>query len=166
MNRLRQVSCSALYYLSMNDDKNINDSSNESEQKPIGSNETGPGPIDALKRDLYRRGQPMNSRTRRSQLNRNVLDVRDDWGNDEEAEHITSQEKLDPKEKKYMKKFLIFSAMFFVVAVGIASYVLFGGGTVVSSQNVDISVSGPVSIDGGEVLTLQLDVKKNNPTTK
>jgi hypothetical protein len=126
------------------------------------------GPIDSLKADLYRKDKPVVSHTNRSRLNRSILDVRDNWQDNVDgpvAPPLKNQEKMRTKQHSFVKKFLIFSVIFFVAAAGIASYLLFGGRTVVSSQNVDIAVTGPVSIDGGEVLALQVDVKNNNATT-
>ena len=41
-------------------------------------------------------------------------------------------------------------------------YVSFGGFNAVSSRNVDISVQGPVAIDGGEELVLDVSITNNN----
>ena len=48
------------------------------------------------------------------------------------------------------------------MALGFAFSKFFLGNNVVSGNNIDILVSGPVSIAGGEVLPLDIEVKNNN----
>ncbi len=60
------------------------------------------------------------------------------------------------------KKIFIGALIFFVAAVGFAAYKFFGGSNMASGGNIDISVTGPVSISGGEVLPLDIQVKNNN----
>lgn len=60
-------------------------------------------------------------------------------------------------------KFLILAAAFFVIAGGAAAYLLFVGGRSVSTDNIIISVDGPVSIAGGGTLSLLITVENHNP---
>jgi len=66
------------------------------------------------------------------------------------------------KKKNYLKMFLWASVIFFVTSLLIAGLVLFRGGNIISSDNVEIDVSGPLSINGGEPVKLQISVKNNN----
>lgn len=61
-----------------------------------------------------------------------------------------------------LKKIFIGAVVFFLVSVGIAFYVFFGGGNVISSNNVEIAVTGPVSVSGGEPLSLDIAVTNQN----
>ncbi|MFA6340654.1 MAG: hypothetical protein WCX27_00220 [Candidatus Paceibacterota bacterium] len=61
-------------------------------------------------------------------------------------------------------KILIGAFIFFLLAAGFAFYKFFGGSNMVSGNNIDILVSGPTSIAGGEVLPLDIEVKNNNVT--
>jgi hypothetical protein len=60
-------------------------------------------------------------------------------------------------------KFLILAAVFFVIAGGVAAYFIFVGGRSVSTDNIIISVDGPVSISGGGTLQLLVTVENHNP---
>lgn len=69
-------------------------------------------------------------------------------------QHITS---------RIVRVVFLASFAFFVVAVGIASYFFFMGRNMVSSENVDIEISGPVAVPAGEELVLQVGVVNRNP---
>ncbi len=61
----------------------------------------------------------------------------------------------------YQKIFLV-ALIFFVAGIGFAAYKFFGGANTVSGGNIDILVTGPVSVAGGEVLPLGIQVQNNN----
>lgn len=64
----------------------------------------------------------------------------------------------------FVKKVFVFSVLFFVLASAIAAFVFFGGMNIISSKNVDIKVIGPVSIGGGQEVSLDINVINNNNT--
>ena len=72
----------------------------------------------------------------------------------------------DPKgpsgAKRIYKVFLISAAFFFVIALAVGAYTLFGGKNFVSVDNVDILIDGPVSVGGGEPLSLNVAVTNKN----
>ncbi len=59
---------------------------------------------------------------------------------------------------------LVLALLFFVGAVGVASYLFFGGINVVSGDNIDIAVNGPVSVKGGEPVSFEVLLANNNNT--
>ena len=59
-------------------------------------------------------------------------------------------------------KFFFFSLVFFLVAAGIAGYGLFNKRIVVSPNNVNVTIFGPVSIKGGEELSIQVVIENKN----
>jgi len=59
-------------------------------------------------------------------------------------------------------KILIGAFIFFIIAVGFAFYKFFGGSNTVSGNNINILVSGPVSVSGGEVFPLDIKVENDN----
>ena len=61
-------------------------------------------------------------------------------------------------------KFLIGSAVFFVAAAGVAAYMFFGGGNIVSSRNIDLELVAPSLIDGGKEAQLQILIANHNRT--
>ena len=58
--------------------------------------------------------------------------------------------------------FLYSSVAFFILSAGIASYLIFGGGNLISTENIDIAVEGPASIPGGEELVLNVEILNKN----
>jgi len=58
---------------------------------------------------------------------------------------------------------LVAAGLFFVAALGFFVYYLFfGGGSAISSRNIDIAVSGPAQIAGGELTNLEITVTNHN----
>ena len=67
--------------------------------------------------------------------------------------------------KKHMSwpaKFLIGSALFFIVAAGAAAYMFFIGANLISPSNIDIQVVAPSLVDSGKEATLQIIVDNRN----
>jgi hypothetical protein len=63
----------------------------------------------------------------------------------------------------FLLKFLIASALFFVVAAGISFYKFFNGGGTVSPDKISIIMKGPPSAKGGEAFPLSIEVVNSNP---
>ena len=74
------------------------------------------------------------------------------------------EEKPESSYQLPYTKILLGAFIFFVLALGFAFSRFFFGSNVVSGNNIDILVSGPVSVAGGEELPLDIQVKNNNNT--
>lgn len=61
-----------------------------------------------------------------------------------------------------LRTLLIASAIFFLSAAGISLYFFVGGSNIVSTDNIELSLSGPVSVKGGEEFVLQVLVSNKN----
>ena len=57
-----------------------------------------------------------------------------------------------------IKNILIGSLVFFLIAVGIAYYIIKSGANVISSENIDMTITGPVSVNGGEEFSLEVAI--------
>ena len=67
------------------------------------------------------------------------------------------------KEKRtFWYKFLIFSIIFFIFAVAVSAFVFYKGGNLISSENVEIVVNGPVSVGAGEEMSYQVSILNRN----
>ncbi len=118
--------------------------------------ETPPGLIDQLKDRLYRRG------AFRSDVSRAKFSLpRNDSSANFEAPVEAPSTMLTPS---FLKKFFAFSILFFALAVGAAAFIILTGSNVVSSNNLDIAIKGPVSAKGGEEIPLAILIANNNPT--
>ncbi len=62
----------------------------------------------------------------------------------------------------FATKFLLGSLAFFVVAAGAAAYIFFGGGNIVSPNNIDLQVVAPSLIDAGKQADFQIIVGNRN----
>ena len=60
------------------------------------------------------------------------------------------------------KKFFIAAILFFIAAIGFASYMFFNGTVSVSNENIDIIVLGNAFTKGGEELPLQVEIVNRN----
>lgn len=79
----------------------------------------------------------------------------------------TQNNDLEPMTNKksrrhYRWKILLVGLFFFIVAVGISSLLLMSGGNTISGGNITMSVTGPFTIGGGEVLPLQVGITNTN----
>ena len=113
--------------------------------------------INELRRRLYSRGKPSDVIEGRRRLRPEKYDVKSGW-----QKSIKPMPTSRKKKSSFLKGFLIFSIVFFVVAIGFSSIYFFGGSNVVSSDNIDIEIKGPTSIAGGEELKLQLTITNKN----
>ncbi len=65
---------------------------------------------------------------------------------------------------QFLKKFFVFALCFFLLASVAAYYIVSTGSNIVSSDNLELAIKGPVSIGGGEELALSILIANNNPT--
>ncbi len=87
-------------------------------------------------------------------------DISQNWSHEEDR---INKFNVAPKEKMSMvKKFLIFSILFFVASLAISALVYFGGINVIKADNVEVSVIGQTSVEGGEVLKFQVIIENRN----
>lgn len=114
--------------------------------------------IENLKRRMYSRGTKDIRGIPEHNLQPSQDFTKTDW------ERSMSLKKKPLAQKPTLRFFLIFSVAFFVAALGYATYLYFGGANTVSNKNITISINGPVSIRGGEKLSLEISVENNNST--
>ncbi len=60
------------------------------------------------------------------------------------------------------KRFFIFSFIFFLVGLGLASFSVFRGAITLSSKNVDLTILGNSFVAGGEELPIQVEIANKN----
>lgn len=90
------------------------------------------------------------------------LNVKHDWGTQASALPVAPISLFPQQHASVPKKLLIASVTFFVVAAGISAALIFGGHNNISSDNIGIEISGPVTVDGGKELALDVTVSNNN----
>lgn len=116
--------------------------------------------IEKLKRSLFFKSKKIE--------NREVLDLKpkkyfvDSGWKVEEPKEMKKTAKLERKKMTFFGKLIVFSFLFFIGSFFVAFYVFFQGVNVISTENVDISISGPSSVGGGEELSFQITILNNN----
>lgn len=72
--------------------------------------------------------------------------------------------KVAQNKHTFVNKIFKASIVFFILAALIAVFVFLGGGNLVSSKNVDITVVGPISVPGGQEVAFDINIVNNNNT--
>jgi hypothetical protein len=115
--------------------------------------------IEDIKRHLYDPVDTVAHRIKEGTLHSVKHKVEPEWDGGPEDENQNNMRK--PKASIF-KKFFIFSIIFFVVAIAVASYIYTHNSTSISSENIDITVIGNAFAKGGEELPLQIEVSNRN----
>jgi hypothetical protein len=80
-----------------------------------------------------------------------------------EDEPLVEKKKTQSVNKTPMiKKVFLVSVAFFVLALAFVIFTFYRGNNVVSVDSIDLSINGPVSINGGEEFPLEIDIKNNS----
>lgn len=120
--------------------------------------------IDKLKKGLYSRDyHPVGSKVSRHLRNESSSRIEGEWSHIGEE---TLEEKPIFNERKkgisFYAKILIVSFVFFLGASSFAFYKFYSGLNSISADNIEVMVAGPVSVSGGEKLSLDIKVYNNN----
>lgn len=123
--------------------------------------------VERLKGKLYARGkEPRTHTEERTSLSPSESHAPVSWSDVHSPEPVRPRYRpLSEKPRMtFGAKFLIGSGIFFLGALSVAAYVFWGGGTFVSSQNIDLEVAVPSLVDGGAEVTLNVLVRNRNQT--
>ncbi len=128
------------------------------------------GRIEKLRYSMYSRSNQPRQRPRRS-LRDQESDLPTDWEQEDVADTTPVREEPTQRGGTILSQYswsTIFFALavaVFVIAGSVAVWFILSGSNVVSARNIDISVYGPRTIEGGTPLELQIEVRNNNGTT-
>lgn len=121
--------------------------------------------IERLKRTLYSRNEELVPKEKRTPVEpRGENNVPTDWGKPKSFDLVTDSMMMTRKNNTFFKKFLIGSITFFLLALGIALFIFFGGVNMISSNNLDVKIVSPSSISSGEELDMGLTIVNGNRT--
>lgn len=119
--------------------------------------------IEELKKSLYSRNTPEIRTKRRLRFQKQEADVITDWEHPQEIEEdIELNKRYKDTSMSFFTKILIASIIFFLCALGIGAYLVFNGSNIVSANNVDITINGPVSVAGGEPVSFEVQISNQN----
>jgi hypothetical protein len=82
--------------------------------------------------------------------------IKEDWNENKEIPRQMSN------KKSFWHKFLVFSIIFFIFAAALSAFIFWRGSNLVSSQNVEIIINGPVSIAAGDEMSFQVSILNRN----
>lgn len=116
--------------------------------------------IERLKRALYSRDEAMVPKEKRTPVREVESSVPTNWGDNNSFEF--SPEQMSKKNNSFFNKFFLFSVIFFVLSLGAALFIFFGGLNLISSSNVDIKITGPSTVASGEELDFIVSVVNSN----
>ncbi|MBI2120753.1 MAG: hypothetical protein HYT94_03980 [Parcubacteria group bacterium] len=123
------------------------------------SNKEELSPIERVEEKLYSRTDDVEQKDR-TKLRPKKFTASEDWEGNEETLRFEKKERPS-RVSAYTVAFLV-SITFFIVAGGLAGYLLLSKKPAISPENVSVSAFGPVSIRGGDVLSLQVLVENKN----
>jgi hypothetical protein len=121
--------------------------------------------IEELKKSLYSREAPDVRTRRKLRWTEKPTEVKSAWERppEEDMRPADLNSQYEDHSMSFFTKLLIASAIFFIAAVGIGAYLFFNGSNLISANNIDIAITGPVSIPGGEPVSFDVNViNKNN----
>ncbi len=119
--------------------------------------------IEELKNGLYSRNAPDVRTHRKLRFTDSDSTVKTSWEEPAEPEVPKSlNAAYKDHSMSFLTKVLIGSAIFCALALATGAFLFFQGGNLISANNIDISVSGPVSIPGGEEVSFDVRISNNN----
>ena len=118
--------------------------------------------IEGVKAGLYSRNTRFSKD--RASFSRRKYDIKSGWNDSrQEEEEDGFFERRKPKTKNFSEKILFIAVIFLMLSVGFVFLMVWLGNNKVSTENVDISVIGPSSMESGGEFSLKITVTNNNP---
>jgi hypothetical protein len=123
--------------------------------------------IDELKKSLYSRSAPEIKQKRRLKFALpQKSTVATDWEHPQETkEEVELNKEYKDNTMAFTTKLFIGSLIFFICAMALGALLIFRGENIISADNIDITINGPVTIAGGDTLNFDVQIKNNNNVT-
>jgi len=121
--------------------------------------------IEQLKKSLYSRSAPDVRTRRKLRFFNNGSDIKTSWDRAVEVEPepvVLNHEYKEKVTMSFLSKLLIASVLFCLLAVGIGAFLFFRGASLISGDNINIVINGPVSVSGGEIVSFDVTVYNKN----
>ncbi len=121
--------------------------------------------IDELQKSLYSRSAPDVRTRRKLRFFEKSSDIKKSWDRKEEEpiEPVTlNEEYKEYLPMSFFSKFLVASAIFCLLSISLGAFLFFRGANLISADNIDIVINGPVSVSGGEPINFDVRVSNKN----
>lgn len=69
-----------------------------------------------------------------------------------------------PHHVRFASWFFALAIVFFIVAIGAAFFLFYTGGNTVSVDNIELSIKGPITVAGGDIVPLAITITNKNPS--
>jgi len=120
--------------------------------------------VDKINETLYSRTKYKDPEDARSVVHETEVPEVDKSFNSGELDEMLTHDRRKKASHPIMKKIFTAAVLFFVAAVGVAAYIYLGGGNLISSKNVDITILAPVTVSAGEPIDLGITISNKNNT--
>ncbi len=115
--------------------------------------------IEELKKRLYSQKGVERDRFDAEELHEKSYGVAEEW----RREELVLPEKPSTTSRfTFMQKLLFVSVIFFVGALGFSGFLFYGKGNTISAEKIELGVTGPISIGGGEPLSFTVTLRNKN----
>lgn len=120
--------------------------------------------IEELKKSLYSRNAPEIRQKRRLQFAQpETSEVPTDWEHPEAPLETEEPVKRYPtNSSSFFTKLLVGSIIFFAIAMSLGAFLIWKGENIISANNIDIAINGPITIAAGDPLTFDIQVANKN----
>jgi hypothetical protein len=118
--------------------------------------------IEELKKKLYSKSMTGIDHVRRQGLHSHSSLVGDSWSHEEENTPKVEVYPYASNRRVFTKRLFLFSIFLFIIALGYGAFELISGNNFISSSNIDLTITGPVTISSGEDLVMDIDIKNRN----
>lgn len=124
-------------------------------------------PIESLQQSLDTPDADMSQSFTRAGFHRDAVDTPTGWADPEPSSITPLMSRISFSKKHHTVAKWLFgvAVLFFVIAVGVATFFLTGNRNILSADKIDIVVTGPSSVSAGEVVPLAIEIKNKNAST-
>ncbi len=136
----------------------------ENNHPNIGETPEEKGRIRSLEERLYSRDKTKIHPTKYTELHPKKFFLPEDWKTEtNDEDFLKLKPKPKPEKSSIYKYIFIVAVVFFTIASIGSAFFFFIKPNILSPNNVKVSLLGPVSQKGGEVLELQVVIENDNP---
>ncbi len=120
------------------------------------------GKIEELKKKLYSANTENLPKMKHVNLHDSNILVNRNWEEKEEQAKVPKFDYEKGKAHPFIKGLFVLASIFVIIALAISFYLFDTNPNAISNANIDIKVSGPITIGSGQELSLDVDVYNNN----
>jgi hypothetical protein len=117
--------------------------------------------LDEMRRKLYARSGAQQAIERHGLTDTQVAVARN-WEIDTPAPEPEIPEEVEKPKRRYRLYIVAVSLLIFFLGAGLSTIYLYLGGNQISSDNISLSVDGPLNVGGGEVLNFSVEISNQN----